>query len=245
MLDFHCHILPGIDDGCPDLAASLQMARAMVAAGFTHIASSPHIGGGPGGDVLPATNHAVRGALQAALNDAGIALTLLPNAEHLVCPNLFERMPDGATTIGGTTRWLLVELPWDEIVRPEEILFRLQTKGYRLLLAHPERYGYLSIDTVEGLVERGVRMQVELGTFVDVYGDRAKRRADDMAARGLVHVLASDLHRPKQAAEWLEASLAAVRRLFGEAGLARALTENPKAILNDATTEAIVPMTLP
>ncbi len=154
-------------------------------------------------------------------------------------------MPGGTTPIGGTTRWLLVELPWEEIAQPEQILFRLQTKGYRLMLAHPERYSYLTTDAAEGLVERGVRMQIELGSFVDVYGARARARAEAMADRGLIHVLATDLHRPKQATEWLGASLAAVRREFGDAAIRAALVDNPQAILNDATTEAIVPMTAP
>jgi protein-tyrosine phosphatase len=245
MYDFHCHILPGVDDGSPDLESSLAMASTMLEQGFTHVAASPHIGDGPGGDVLPDANTKAREALQKALDAVNIPLVLLPNAEHLVSPLLFERLPAGATTIGGTTHWLLVELPWDELARPEHILFHLQTKGYRLLLAHPERYSYLETDAVERLVERGVRMQVELGSFIDVYGARARGRARAMADRGLIHVLASDLHRPKQATEWLGTSLAAVRRELGEAAVRAALVDNPQSILNDATTEAIVPMTAP
>jgi protein-tyrosine phosphatase len=219
------------------------MARAMVAHGYTHIAASPHTGGGPGGDVSTALNATTREDLTRALAEAAIPLTLLANAEHCVGPILFDRLPGGATCIGPESRWLLVELPWDRIPQPEQLLFRLQTKGYRLLLAHPERYNYIDVDTVERLVERGVRMQVELGSFVDVYGERARGRAEKMVERGLVHVLASDIHRPKQALEWLGPALAAVRDTYGEEALRRATHGNPNAILKDVTATALEPMT--
>ncbi len=243
MLDLHCHILPGIDDGAPDLTAALDIARAMVALGYTHIAPSPHTGGGVGGDVSPALNETTRSQLTGALGEAGIPLTLVANAEHCVGPILFDRLPQGATCIGPTSRWLLVELPWERIPQPEQLLFRLQTKGYRLLLAHPERYSYVDVDMVERLVERGVRMQVELGSFVDVYGDRARTRAEKMVEKGLVHVLASDIHRPKQVLEWLGQALNAVRDTYGEQALRRATLENPNAILKDVTATALEPMT--
>jgi protein-tyrosine phosphatase len=243
MLDLHCHILPGIDDGAPDLAAALDIARGMVAVGYTHIGPSPHTGGGVGGDVSPQLNAATRADLARALAEANIPLTLVANAEHCVGPTLFERLPQGATTIGDTSHWLLVELPWERVLQPEQLLFRLQTKGYRLLLAHPERYNYIDLYTVERLVERGICMQVELGTFVDVYGDRARDRAEKMVEKGLVHVLASDIHRPKQAVEWLGEALEAVREAYGEAALRRATHDNPHAILKDATASALPPMT--
>ena len=243
MLDLHCHILPGVDDGAPDLESALAIARAMVALGYTHVAASPHTGGGPGGDVSTARNTSTRAELSLALAEAGIPLTLVANAEHCVGPVLFERLPQGATCIGPESRWLLVELPWERTPQPEQLLFRLQTKGYRLLLAHPERYSYVDVAMVERLVERGVRMQVELGSFVDVFGDRARSRAEKMVEKGLVHVLASDIHRPKQALEWLGPALATVRDTYGKEALRRATEENPNAILKDATAEALGPMT--
>src|SRR6185369_11691535 len=99
MLDLHCHILPGVDDGAPDLPSALAIARAMVAVGYTHVAASPHTGGGPGGDVPPALNARTRALLTEALAEAAIPLQLVANAEHLVGPTLMERLPAGATCI--------------------------------------------------------------------------------------------------------------------------------------------------
>ena len=148
MIDLHCHLLPGVDDGVPDLEHALALAERLVAAGFTHVAPSPHFGGGPGGDVWPARASEVRSELQAAFDAHGIKLKLEPNAEHHVCPALFERLaePHSMTAVGGRGRWLLTELPWEQLPQPETILFRLQAKGWKLLLAHPERYSYLEVD---------------------------------------------------------------------------------------------------
>ena len=83
---------------------------------------------------------------------------------------------------------VLVELPWNPIPKPEDILFRLSVKGYKLILAHPERYKYVDRRMVERLVSRGVLMQIELGSYVGVYGGRAEERAWRYLERGWSHL---------------------------------------------------------
>lgn len=243
MIDLHCHLLPGVDDGAPDLETALEMAQLLVRAGFSEVAASPHFGEGPGGDVAVERAAETRALLQGAIEKAGIPLGLLPNAEHYVSPALFERAAAGLLTpIGGRGRWLLVELPWERIAQPEVVLFRLQAKGWKLLLAHPERYGYMEPAALRGLVERGVRMQLEIGSFIGAFGDRAARRAEDLMARGHAHVLATDLHRPKQGEDWLAAGLAAVSRRYGAEALTRGTLTNPRALLADAALEDVEPL---
>src|SRR5690606_9135683 len=130
----------------------------------------------------------------------------------------FLRLERGeAVPIGGSGRWLLVELPWRAVPDVEGILFRLQAKGWRLLLAHPERYTYLELDVIERLVGRGVKLQLELGSFVEVYGERALAHGRALADRRLGHVLATDLHRSKDADRWLGAAMEAVQKRYGAA----------------------------
>ena len=185
MLDLHCHILPGVDDGSPDWETSLAMARLLVDSGFTQVAPSPHYGEGPGGDVPIAVADSLRSELREKLRVEGIDLEILPNAEHFVSPRLFERIEqDSVVTIGGEGKWLLVELPWQSIPESESVLFRLQMKGFRLVLAHPERYQYVEPDMVERLVQRGVKMQlVDLcrrGTKRHRFNDRLRHAADGL-----------------------------------------------------------------
>lgn len=218
---------------------SLEMGRCLVEAGFRVIAPSPHYGTGPGGDVPMDVAEAKREEIQERFAQEGIELEILPNAEHHVSPKLFERLKEGAVVpIGGSGKWLLVELPWSPLSNPEEILFRLQMSGYRLLLAHPERYNYLEVDAVQRLVERGVKMQLELGSFVDVYGKRARKRARLFADKGWGHVIASDLHRPET---WLHDGLKAIKKRYGTASLKKALEDNPRAILSDIDTDDLEP----
>ena len=155
MLDLHCHILPEVDDGSHCMATSLQMAKLLVEAGFQGVAPSPHSGIGPGGDVSIARACAKRKELKERLAKEEISLELYPNAEHHVSPELFQKIALGEVVpIGGKGSWLLVELPWSYLSQVEHAMFRLQALGFKVLLAHPERYQYLETGMVERLVQR-------------------------------------------------------------------------------------------
>ena len=239
VIDLHCHLLPGVDDGATDLPTALAMGELLVAAGFTHVASSPHSGEGPGGDVAPAAAEQARIALQEYFRQSGLPLTLLANAEHHVSPLLFDRIARGGVVpIGGSNNWLLVELPWQWMPNVDGVLFQLQLRGYHVLLAHPERYGFLDVKALRPLAERGVKLQLELGSFVGRYGSRAASRAQRLVQEGVAHVLATDLHRPQT---WLGDALAEVARCFGDDALQRACATNPQAILNGCDGDAVLP----
>lgn len=241
MLDVHCHLLFDVDDGAPDIETSVEMARLLAQAGFNRVAASPHFGEGPGGDVSRELADSRRAALATRLAAENIALELLPNAEHHITPDLFVRLAARrAVPLGGTGHWLLVELPWQGVPDTEAVMFRLQVLGYRLLLAHPERYNHLDFATCERLVERGVKMQLELGSFVNGYGKRSADRATELMENGMAHVLATDLHRPKQAEIWLAEALEVVRKRYGRDALRRGTDINPEAMVADASIDSIV-----
>jgi protein-tyrosine phosphatase len=240
MLDLHCHILPGVDDGPADLDTAMRLATRLHEAGFSAVAASPHIGGGPGGDAAVDAAEQARQALTARLGEAGVPLEILPNAEHVITAELLERLRRGeGVTIGGAGRWLLVELPWGGIADPEGAFFRLQAKGYRLLWAHPERHDYIELPLVERLVARGIKVQLELGSFVDTYGARATQVARTIADRGLAHVLATDLHSPEAADAWLSSALGAVRQRYGAEALRRGASDSPRALVANAAIDDV------
>ena len=142
---------------------SLEMARQLKEAGFDVIAPSPHYGFGPGGHVTPSKADDARELLRHGLDDAQIGLTLLPNAEHHVSPEMFgffrmgRLFPSEASRNGCWSSYLGTPSP-----NPRTFSFRLSVKGYKLILAHPERYKYVDRRMVERLVSRGVLMQIEL-----------------------------------------------------------------------------------
>lgn len=244
-IDLHCHILPGLDDGAPDMEAALQMGRELVAAGYSVVATSPHHGEGPGGDVGFLAQQAVRAQLTEAFAQAGIALKLLPNAEHHLTPGLLQRIEKaeagGLVGIGsedGSTRWLLVELPWQRVPHLDVLLFRLQAFGYRILLAHPERMRHIDLATWQSFVRRGCRMQLDLGSVVGRYGKRAQTQARALFAEGLVHVVGTDLHRPQASKPWLGRAFEMLQQWVGAEGLMQLTEVHPKKILEGEPPDA-------
>jgi len=195
MVDLHCHVLPGIDDGPPDMAAALALARAQVAAGVTTVAATSHVDWRSGNRA--ATLAAGMGPLRAALAEAAIPLEVVSGGEVglTLAPDLGD---DELTTLRlGGGPWLLLEAPLSPSTTGfERIVRHVQGRGHAILLAHPERCPAVHRDpaVVEGLVRDGVLVQVTAGAFDGVYGDRVRQVALDLVARGLVHVVASDAH---------------------------------------------------
>ena len=245
MIDLHCHLLPGVDDGPRDLETAVAMARQLHAVGFVTIAPSPHTGTGPGGDTLAATAAAARDHLADALRQHSVALDLVPNAEHTLSPALLDRVAaQTLVPIGGRGHWLLLELPWMELVELEGALERLQQAGYRILLAHPERYDFLSVELLRRLRARGVVLQADLGSLVGLFGPGCRERVNKLVRLGLIDVVASDLHEPVAAHDWLSESLRLVASALGADGFELVTEVNPRKILADAAVSEIVAPTV-
>jgi protein-tyrosine phosphatase len=198
VIDLHAHILPGLDDGPPDLNGSVAMARAAVRAGTTAVATTSHINVGFAVDVEDL--RAARAALAARLEQEGIALELLAGGE--VAP---ERLPDlnddtlRAVALGGGD-CILLECPFPPIgAAMEPMVADLHRRGFSVLLAHPERSASFQQDLarLRRLVEMGARAQVTAGALDGGFGERARRAGFAMLEAGLVHVLASDSHDPQ------------------------------------------------
>src|SRR5512139_4059565 len=143
MIDWHCHILPGLDDGAATAEEALEMAAILSAVGFSHIHCTPHLIKG----CFDADNRAVTAAvaaLQAAIRRAGLSLTLLPGREYSLdefFPGyLRDPMPLGATN------YLLLEVPGQvEAGLVKDTCRRIVTAGYVPVIAHPERSPLFSL----------------------------------------------------------------------------------------------------
>ena len=143
MIDLHSHILPGIDDGAPDLATSLDMARAWVADGVSVLACTPHILPGLYHNTGPEIRVAVT-ALQRELDDRGIPLYLVTGADNHVIPEFVQGLRSGHLLSIADTRYVLVEPP-HHIAPPrmEDLFFNIMAAGYVPVLTHPERLSWI------------------------------------------------------------------------------------------------------
>jgi protein-tyrosine phosphatase len=196
MIDLHCHILPGMDDGAADLVVSLEMARAFAADGVAVVACTPHILPGVYANSVSAIREQV-GLLQAAIDAEGIPLSLVIGADNHITSSFVADLRAGLLLALGDTRYVLVEPP-HHVAPPRmaNVFFDLLLAGYVPILTHPERLAYIGdqYDLMRGLVHRGVWMQITAGSLAGRFGSRACYWAERMLEEGLVHIIATDAH---------------------------------------------------
>lgn len=196
MIDLHCHILPGIDDGSRSLDMSLEMARMAVDDGIEVVACTPHIY--PGLYMNDTAGiKAARDALQRQFDEAGIPLKLTIGADVHLVPGLLQGLRDGIVPTLHETRYLLLE-PSHHVAPPhfEESVFQLVAAGYVPVITHPERLTWVEdhYDTFANLVRQGCWMQVTAGALTGTFGGRAKYWGERFLGDGLTHIIATDAH---------------------------------------------------
>jgi len=173
MIDFHCHILPGIDDGSPDMETSLKMAKQAVEYGITHIVTTTHGNSESLSTILPLRNEKLE-ILRRELKAQNIPLQLIPGLEYCAdghSDTAALEMPSCRCGEEGlANRPLLLELPFSMDVKlVSTILFKAQLKGLTLILAHPERYvGFEKhIDLFKELLDKGMYLQFNAQSLVE------------------------------------------------------------------------------
>ncbi len=135
---------------------------------------------------------------QTALDEVSCPLTIRPGCEVFLTPETPHRFDAGDLVPLNRTSTLLVEVAFHEYPRyADDVMFQLQARGARLVLAHPERYAAFQADPsiLEGIVSRGILAQVTAGSLLGYFGTRAKAAAETFMKRGLIHIIATDAHR--------------------------------------------------
>jgi protein-tyrosine phosphatase len=239
VIDLHCHLLPGIDDGAPDLKVALAMARCAVADGIKVTACTPHIYPGMYENSAAGIAAAIT-ALRTVLVDEGIDLQLVIGADTHLAPDLPEAIRSGRVPTLNGSRYLLLEPPHHSVPpRFAESLFRLLTVGIVPVITHPERLSWIegNYDAFVGVVKAGAWMQVTAGSLTGRFGRRPKYWAERMLDEGLVHILATDAHHIDQRPPLLaEARDAAAARL-GEAEAWNLVRVRPRGIIDNSLAE--------
>ena len=192
LVDIHCHVLPGVDDGAADLSDSLAMAAQAHADGIAVLCATPHIRSDH--DVVIDELPARVAALDDALRGAGIPVRVLSGGE--VAAPLASELSSAdlrAVSLGGSGQWILLEpAPGAMDGALEAVVEQLHGRGVRCVIAHPERHaGADAAQRLARLVARGALVQVTAALVAD--GDAAPTLLE-WAAQGLVHLLGSDAH---------------------------------------------------
>jgi len=241
MIDLHCHLLPGIDDGAPDLATSLQMARIAAADGITVTACTPHIFPG----LYENTGSAIRQAvmeLQTQLAEADIPLQLTHGADTHLTLDLVALLRDGRVPSLHDSRYFLLEPP-HHVAPPRlaETVFNLLTAGYVPVITHPERLSWIE-DRYELFVElarKGAWLQVTAGSLTGRFGPSARYWGERLLDEGWVHILATDSHGIDRRPPLLAEGQQAAERWVGAEEARHLVETRPQGILNNEMPERL------
>jgi tyrosine-protein phosphatase YwqE len=193
--DVHSHFIPGIDDGAQTLDQSSELISNMAQLGYRKVITTPH----SMADGYKNTPEIILGGLEkvrAAVRQAGINIEVDAAAEYYLDHALEEQVNAGTVLTFGN-KLLLFELPFvGEPAMLRQVVFQMQTHGYRPVLAHPERYSfwYNSFSKFTEMKERGVLFQLNLVALSGAYGPQAKQVAERMIDEGYYELLGSDCH---------------------------------------------------
>ena len=232
MIDLHNHLLPGIDDGAPDLQTSLALARIAVADGITHLVCTPHIHPGRY-DNTPATIQVAHRQFVAALKDAGIALQVATAAEVRFGAELMQGIAQGSIPFLGEwqgRKVLLLEFPHGEIpFAAERMIDWLLQRDILPMIAHPERNkGVMRAPSrLKPFIEQGCLLQVTAGSVAGSFGPAAQAIAHDLLQQGLVTVLATDAHNVDYRPPVLTDGLQQAALLIGDAKAEALVRQTP------------------
>lgn len=199
-IDYHSHVLPGLDDGATDLQNAAELVSAMKSWGFEKITCTPHINA-----LYRNTPDGIRrafDALQAEFEDRKTDITLAMSAEYRLVPETWPEVMEKGWLMPIEDKYILTELPIskrEEIgwIKPLEEFRKLVSMGLTPILPHPERYFYLPHRELMEFVEAGVVIQCNYGSLAGLYGIEARDRARALVSEGIVSLYGTDMHNLK------------------------------------------------
>ncbi len=229
VIDIHSHILPGIDDGSPDIETSLQLIKGLYNLGIRKSIATPHIIG----DMYRNTPQTIAAALEttkAACKKEGIDMQLSAAAEYMIDDYFLELLQKEEPLLTLHGNIILTEIPFSST--PEnlgELTAAIIEKGYQPILAHPERYHYYqkNFERFYQLIEMGFALQVNLLSLTGYYGRQALKAAKFIFEKDLATLIGTDLHHHQH----LEAITNEKNRLVFEAYLNNKVFNDLEAIL--------------
>jgi len=203
-VDAHSHLIPGIDDGVQSVEEAVEVIRELYHLGFRKLTTTPHVMQ----EGFPNTPETILGglpAVQQALREQQIPVQLDAAAEYFLDEHFEKKITGGAQLLTIGDNYLFFELPF--LNKPpnfKEVIFELQSAGYKLILAHPERYAYFHDRQMRAYrqmrEDMGIMLQLNLLSLVGAYSPVVKKVAQDMVNNKLIDITGTDVHGMKHIA---------------------------------------------
>ena len=193
LTDWHSHVLPGVDDGSPDMEVSLRRLDSFGRRGVRDLWLTPHIM-----EDFPNTTEHLRNRFKELCEAYTGPVQLHLASENMLDGVFAERLKNkDFLPIGRKGDMLLVETSYyTPPTGLDEMLFSIRSAGLTPLLAHPERYRYMDFERYRELSRQGVKMQLNLMSLMGHYGPEAKAKAKWLAKEGMYFCTGSDIHHP-------------------------------------------------
>jgi len=236
VIDLHCHILGGMDDGARDIEASMDMARHAASEGITKIIATPHHKNGKYDNVAESIRSKV-GELNTRIQEENLNLEILPGQEPRIYGELLEDYNQGEILTLANSTYLFVELPSNHVPRyTRQLLFDIQLAGLSPVIVHPERNSEImeNPDSLFKLVEKGAATQVTASSVTGHFGKKIKNYSLQLIESGQAHFIASDAHNLSGRSFRLSEAYDVIRKEFGS-DMVYMLQENAQLVVEGNT----------
>lgn len=244
MIDLHCHILPGVDDGPHNPSGFIEMANAAVSEGITHLFATPHHLNGryenPKGKILNLVSR-----FNDYLQQNHVPLTLHAGQELRIHREIFQSFRrDEVLTLDNEGNYLLLELPSGEVpAYTHEIVYELLVKGIQPIIVHPERNREFleSPNLLFELVQEGALTQVTSGSIIGQFGKKVKSFSARVIEHQLAHFISTDAHNTISRDFSLLEAYDSIAHSYG-IGRTYFFKENAELLLNGQTLQREKPL---
>lgn len=235
MIDIHSHVLFGVDDGSKDIKQSINMIKEAINAGFDTICATPHYLE-PYFKNNKRENDKVLGKLQEELIKQDIKINLILSNEVYITTNVKELLEFKKISTIGDSKYLLIEFPMNhEIKYVKDMLIEIRDLGYKIIIAHPERYSYVQKDIsyLNDFLDMGIIFQCNYGSIIGKYGMAAKSTIKKLLKRKMVQCFGTDSHRDMSTYNDMKKILKKIEKVAGTDYYNIIINENPAHIIKD------------
>ncbi len=232
MIDIHCHILPGMDDGPASLEESLKMCKIAYNDGIRIIVATPHTLNG----LYLNGKEEIRNLVEILNSKTDIDIKILPGADVHISPDIPELIEDGnIMTINDNMRYILIEFPYMNVPQNiDRFLFSLKKRGITPIITHPERNLAIQRDIkiMYELLKMGALSQITGMSITGDFGRDVRVCAENLLTHNLVHIISSDAHSQDLRPPILSKGFSSASRIVGRELALKMVKDNPFAVIN-------------
>lgn len=195
-VDLHSHILPYVDDGSDSEQTSLDMLKIAEKDGVKHVIATSHFIPGELENIIEIVNYRLSSLVEKSKN-IGLSVDIYPGNEVFITPEIVDLIENGNICTLNNSSYVLIELPLMSIPPyTDEVLYKLQLKGYKPIIAHPERNREIITDPnlLYNFIKRGILVQSNSNSFLGLHGKRVKETVFTLLNHYMIHFVSTDAH---------------------------------------------------